>query len=203
MLVWGIVFVGVLVLAGAGFVGLVYVGAWGKLPDYEELRHIQNAEASVVLTEDGEVMGKYYIENRTNIHYKNLPEHAINALIATEDVRFYQHEGIDKISMARVFFKTFLLGKRSAGGGSTISQQLAKNLYPREEQDVPLVHRQEVGEYLYEKRDFDALPQYSVVWGEYLWHRECCTQILFCAGIRAFPAPSRYVGRHVERSFVL
>ena len=139
MLVWGIVFVGVLVLAGAGLVGLVYVGAWGKLPDYEELRHIQNAEASVVLTEDGEVMGKYYIENRTNIHYKNLPEHAINALIATEDVRFYQHEGIDKISMARVFFKTFLLGKRSAGGGSTISQQLAKNLYPREEQDVPLV----------------------------------------------------------------
>ena len=101
MLVWGIVFVGVLVLAGAGFVGLVYVGAWGKLPDYEELRHIQNAEASVVLTEDGEVMGKYYIENRTNIHYKNLPEHAINALIATEDVRFYQAFGLCSFSCPR------------------------------------------------------------------------------------------------------
>lgn len=118
------------------FVYSVYTGIWGVLPTYEDLRNIRNDEASELYSEDGEMLGKYYIENRTNLRYGNIPDCAVKALIATEDVRFYEHEGIDKISMLRVLFKTLLLGDRSSGGGSTLSQQLAKNLYPREEQQV-------------------------------------------------------------------
>ena len=119
-----------------GFIWSVYAGLWGGLPDYEELKNIRNYEASTLYSEDGEQLGKYYIENRTNVGFDNISLNAINALIATEDVRFYEHKGIDRIRLLRVFFKTVSLGDRSSGGGSTISQQLAKNLYPREEQQV-------------------------------------------------------------------
>ncbi len=129
-----------IIIAGTGLlVYSVYAGLWGKLPTYDELKNIRNDEASILYSEDGVLIGKYYIENRTNVNFTHISPHAIKALIATEDVRFYQHEGVDKISMLRVFFKTFLLGRRSAGGGSTISQQLAKNLYPREEQQVTFI----------------------------------------------------------------
>lgn len=126
-------------IAGCLLVYSVYAGLWAQLPDYAELRNIRNDEASELYSEDGELIGKYYIENRTNVKFSNISSHAIQALIATEDVRFYQHEGIDKISMLRVFFKTFLLQHRSSGGGSTLSQQLAKNLYPRNEQQVTFI----------------------------------------------------------------
>lgn len=131
-------FAGIFIVGGL-FMYSVYAGIWGKLPDYQELRDIRNDEASVLYSEDGEVLGKYYIENRTNVNFNHISPYAIKALIATEDVRFYEHEGVDKISMLRVFFKTFLLGNHSSGGGSTLSQQLAKNLYPREEQQVTLI----------------------------------------------------------------
>lgn len=123
-------------LFAGGFVWSVYAGLWGTLPGYEELKAIRNYEASALYSEDGELLGKYYIENRTNVGFGNISPNAINALIATEDVRFYEHKGIDRISLFRVFFKTLLLGDHSSGGGSTISQQLAKNLYPRDEQQV-------------------------------------------------------------------
>ena len=89
-------------------------------------------------SEDGELLGKYYVENRTNVMFGSISRNAVNALIATEDVRFYEHHGFDKVSMLRVLFKTLLLGDKSSGGGSTISQQLAKNLYPR--QYLSLIH---------------------------------------------------------------
>ena len=168
-------------------VASVYIGFWGTLPTYDELRHIRNDEASMLYTEDGEMIGKYYIENRTNINYKNIPSNAIDALVATEDARFYQHEGVHKISMARVFFKTFLLGKRSSGGGSTISQQLAKNLYPREEQPVnllPIIKLKEMFiahrlENIYSKNEILTLYLNTVYFGENTFGLESAAQKYF------------------------
>lgn len=109
----------------------IYIGVFGSLPNNDELAAIHKEEASLVLSSNGSLLGKYFAENRTNISRKEIPDHLINALIATEDKRFYQHEGYDMRSYLRVFFKTILMGNRSAGGGSTITQQLIKNLYGR------------------------------------------------------------------------
>lgn len=134
LLKYGVLFILFLAIGITLFVYSVYAGLWGKLPDYAELRDIRNDEASELYSEDNLLIGKYYVENRTNVNFNHISPYAVKALIATEDVRFYEHEGVDKISMLRVFFKTVLLGHRSSGGGSTLSQQLAKNLYPRDEQ---------------------------------------------------------------------
>lgn len=111
---------------------VVSFGWIAPIPTDEELAHISNPLASEVYTVDGVLMGKYYLENRRDIEYRDLPEHLIDALIATEDIRFYDHDGVDRQSLIRVFVKTLLLSK-NAGGGSTITQQLVKNLFPRQE----------------------------------------------------------------------
>jgi penicillin-binding protein 1A len=113
------------------FLLFVYLGLFGRLPNHEELSKIDNDIASEVYSADGVLMGKYYYQNRMSIENKVISEHAINALIATEDQRFFEHKGFDVISLGRVMFKTILMGNKAQGGGSTISQQLAKNLYPR------------------------------------------------------------------------
>ena len=110
---------------------LVRLGAFGQLPDTEELVNIRNDNASEVYSADGVMLGKYYTQNRTNVAYEEISPDIINALIATEDARFFEHQGIDLRSWARVLVKTILLQDESGGGGSTLSQQLAKNLYPR------------------------------------------------------------------------
>jgi penicillin-binding protein 1A len=110
---------------------LVYFGAFGKLYSKEELKNIQNYLASEVYTEDGKVLGKYYWENRSSTDYKDIPPFLIQALIATEDSRFYEHNGVDTKGLLRVFFKTLLLRDKKSGGGSTIGQQLSKNLFKR------------------------------------------------------------------------
>ncbi|WNJ21434.1 transglycosylase domain-containing protein [Pontibacter sp. G13] len=107
-------------------------GAFGPIPTEQELANIRNHNASEVYTSTGVLMGKFYRENRNEVPLDEIPEYLQEALVATEDARFYEHKGVDNRSMARVFFKTILLGDESAGGGSTITQQLAKNLYPRE-----------------------------------------------------------------------
>jgi len=110
---------------------LVYFGVFGEIYTKEELKNIQNYVASEVYTEDGKVLGKFYWENRSTTDYKNIPPFLIQALIATEDSRFYEHNGVDTKGLLRVFFKTLLLGDKKAGGGSTIGQQLSKNLFKR------------------------------------------------------------------------
>jgi len=125
-----------LVLVQASFVLLVIVGAFGKLPDQRSLRQIQNPIATEVYSADGVLMGTYYIENRQYLDPSEIPEMLRTALIATEDVRFYDHSGIDLRSLFRVFIKTLLLRKEGSGGGSTLTQQLAKNLYPRSDYGV-------------------------------------------------------------------
>jgi len=102
-----------------------------NLQTSEELRNFKNAEASRVLSSGGQLLGKFYIENRMNVTWGQLPAHLVNALVATEDVRFFDHEGVDSRSLYRVLFKTLLLNRSESGGGSTISQQLAKNMFGR------------------------------------------------------------------------
>jgi penicillin-binding protein 1A len=111
------------------------VGIFGPLPGKAELAGITNEEASIVLASDGTLIGKYFAENRTNIKWEEVPGHLVNALIATEDKRFFEHEGIDGRSYLRVLFKSILLGDSSSGGGSTLTQQLIKNLYGRKNHD--------------------------------------------------------------------
>lgn len=110
---------------------MVYVGIFGRLANTDELQNIQNHLSSEIYSNDKVLLGRYFYQDRTNTRYEDLPEHLVHALVATEDVRFYEHRGIDPRSTLRVIFKSILLQQRSSGGGSTIHQQLAKNLFPR------------------------------------------------------------------------
>jgi len=110
---------------------LIGHGKMGFMPDFARLENPQTNLASELITEDGELLGKYFIENRSFVDYEELAPHLVDALVATEDVRYYRHSGIDLRSLARVAFFSVLLG-RDEGGGSTLSQQLAKNLFPRD-----------------------------------------------------------------------
>jgi len=112
---------------------LVYTGALGPVPGYPELRAIQNYNASEVYADDGALLGKYYIENRINADFEEISPNIINALVATEDARFFEHSGVDLRATMRVLVKSILLSDESSGGGSTLSQQLAKNLYGRKD----------------------------------------------------------------------
>lgn len=127
---WSVVIVGV--LAVFIFFYLISAGKLGFMPTFEELENPNNRFASEVYFADGPVMNKYFEkENRKYTEYKEIPESVIDALIATEDVRFYDHSGVDVRGLFRVL-KGLLTANTSAGGGSTISQQLAKMLFPRE-----------------------------------------------------------------------
>jgi penicillin-binding protein 1A len=121
----------ILFFLAALFFILVFIGVFGPVPSKQQLKEIRNPMASEVLSADGKVLGRYYVENRSNIEFDEISPNIINALIATEDARFYEHRGIDEIALLRVFVKSILLFDHSSGGGSTLSQQLAKNLYPR------------------------------------------------------------------------
>lgn len=114
------------------FILSIYIGAWGKLPNKDQLTDFKYQKASEVFSADSVLIGKYYLYDRQPIAFAQMPDHLIQALVAIEDERFYEHSGVDYRSLARVAIKTVLLQDQKSGGGSTISQQLAKNLYPRE-----------------------------------------------------------------------
>ena len=107
-------------------------GKLGEMPTFVELENPQSLLASEVIARDGVVLGRYFRENRTFVTYDQFPEELIKALIATEDVRFYRHSGIDLRGLFRVLMGILTADSKS-GGGSTISQQLAKMLFPREQ----------------------------------------------------------------------
>ncbi|MEB8330468.1 transglycosylase domain-containing protein [Flavobacteriaceae bacterium KMM 6897] len=109
----------------------IYIGAWGKVPSKKDLSEFNYQRASEVYSADSVLIGKYYLFDRQPIAYHDLPQHLVDALVSIEDERFYGHHGIDYPSLFRVIFKTILLQDQSAGGGSTLTQQLAKNLNPR------------------------------------------------------------------------
>lgn len=124
--VGGLLFV-VLIISSVGF------GLFGELPTFRDLENPKSNLASEVISSDGPVLGSYYIQNRSNAKFKDLSPNLINALIATEDVRFYEHSGIDlKGTFAIALYS--VIGKKR--GSSTITQQLAKNLFPRKKQTI-------------------------------------------------------------------
>ncbi len=113
------------------FIFSVWIGWFGELPDNRELASIENQLSSEIYAQKGKLLGKYFIYDRSHASIEQISDHVINSLIATEDARFYDHNGIDYRSLGRVIVKSIILQQRSAGGGSTISQQLAKNLFVR------------------------------------------------------------------------
>jgi penicillin-binding protein 1A len=107
-------------------------GLLGKMPTDNELLAIKNYQASEVYSADSVLLGRYFVQNRSDVSYEKVSPYLLNAIIATEDARFYEHKGVDSRSLLRVLFKSILMGKKK-GGGSTISQQLAKNLFGRKQ----------------------------------------------------------------------
>ena len=119
-------------LALAVLVLLIYAGAFGELPSRIAVRNVEIAEASYLLDRDGELIARYFEENRESVGPDEVPAVLREALVATEDERFMQHNGIDLRATARAVVFSGLLGQREQGGGSTLSQQLAKNHFPRQ-----------------------------------------------------------------------
>jgi len=119
------------VLFCAGFFFLVYNGEIGYMPPVEELKNPQDKFASVIYTSDGKEMGRYFRNtgNRVYADFDEISPAVVDALIATEDARFNDHSGIDIKAVFRAIVKTLAMGQKNAGGGSTITQQLAKQLY--------------------------------------------------------------------------
>lgn len=115
------------------FVLCVRFGVFGSIPSESDLLNINNFNASEIYATEGEMIGKYFIENRSDAHIEEVSPFVSQALIATEDARFMDHRGVDMRAAARVIWKSIILGQEESGGGSTLSQQLAKNLYPRQQ----------------------------------------------------------------------
>ena len=119
-----------------GFITLVLIyngafnGFFGHMPPIEDLKNPKDKYASVIYAADGPELGRYFRNtgNRVYVDLDDVSQHVIDALIATEDVRFHEHSGIEMRAMLRVIVKTLLLQQKNAGGGSTITQQLAKQL---------------------------------------------------------------------------
>ncbi|MBN2891857.1 MAG: transglycosylase domain-containing protein, partial [Bacteroidales bacterium] len=133
LIIWLAVFVPIITLAII-FTGISR-GKIGYIPDFKELENPQSNLATEIYSSDNVILGKYYEENRTVVQFEDLSPNLVNALIATEDIRFYEHSGIDFRALFRVAVKSVIL-QQGAGGGSTISQQLAKNLYKMREVDI-------------------------------------------------------------------
>ncbi len=122
----------VLIPVAGFFLMLFLVGVFTNIPSFRVLENPQTNLATELISEDGVVIATFHIENRSYVQYEDLSESLKNAVLATEDIRFYRHSGIDFRALARVAVKSLLLGQSSSGGGSTLTQQVAKTLYPRD-----------------------------------------------------------------------
>lgn len=185
-----VVVLAVVIFVPLFFIGSVQAGVFGRLPGKKELRNYRNATASVVLSSEGETIGRFFSENRIAITFDQVPPHLVNALVATEDIRFFEHSGVDSRSLIRVIFKTILFNDRSAGGGSTITQQLAKNMYGRKDylilsvmlnktREVILARRIEK---VFTKEEILTLYLNTVSFGENLYGIEAASQRYFSKG---------------------
>jgi penicillin-binding protein 1A len=169
------------------FIGMVYVGLFGHIPTHEELRNIDNVEASEVYSADQKLLGRYYRQNRISVDSCDISRHVVNALVATEDSRFFEHKGVDVVSVGRVIVRTLLMFDFSQGGGSTLSQQLAKNLYPRNNMwflTYPVAKVKEIIiaqrlEDVYSKDEILTLYLNTVPFGENLYGIEAASQRFF------------------------
>lgn len=112
---------------------LTAIGLFGSLPTIEDLANPRANLATEIISSDNKILGTFHVENRSNLKFKNLSTNLVEALVSTEDARFYEHSGIDVKALFRVLIRTILGGDSDSGGGSTITQQLAKNMFPRED----------------------------------------------------------------------
>ena len=128
-ILWALMFCAVMA-CGAAFYA-IWNGWIGYMPPIDELQNPINRFATQIISADGKVIGTWNFnrENRIPVPYAALSPHLVHALVATEDERFYDHSGIDFIALGRAVVKRGILGRENAGGGSTITQQLAKQLY--------------------------------------------------------------------------
>ena len=179
-------------LAGIGllllllFIALVYLGVFGHIPNEDELKAFKQSKASLVYSEDEELIGKIFYEDRAEVQLNTLPAYLIEALVATEDARYYEHEGLDSKSLLRVLVKSIILNQ-DAGGGSTITQQLAKNMYGRSGSGVFRLTVSKVREMIiarrlesvYSKDDILLLYLTQVPFGENIFGIESASQRFF------------------------
>ncbi len=167
----------------AGFIGffsifflvsLIYLGAFGALPSTDNIRHLDQNIASEVYAADGVLLGKYFFENRLPSDIEDISPYITDGLVATEDARFFEHGGVDFRAWVRVLLVTVLMQDESGGGGSTLSQQLAKNLFPRKDHGlltIPVAKVKEIFiarrlESIYDKNQLLALYLNKVPFGE-------------------------------------
>lgn len=111
---------------------LLSKGVFGELPSFEELENPNTNLSSEIISCDGKILGTYFVENRSNVDFADISPNMVHAITSIEDKRFYDHSGIDGKSLPRVIFGVFTGQSTNKGGGSTLTQQLAKNLYPRD-----------------------------------------------------------------------
>ncbi|MEM6771200.1 MAG: transglycosylase domain-containing protein, partial [Bacteroidota bacterium] len=183
--------IGVPILLGTLFFAFLFFsalgGSYGPMPDATELSLIENAEASSVISEDGKLLGKYFRENRISVPLKDISPFVTDALIATEDSRFFEHQGIDLRALGRVAWRSIIMGDRSGGGGSTISQQLAKQLYPRQNNGSFSILKTKLREMIiasrleevYDKEELLALYLNTVPFGENAYGIEVASHRFF------------------------
>ena len=173
------------------FIGFVYLGVFGHVYSKKELKAFKNETASLVLSDQGKLIGKFFADNRTNIAFEQLPADLVNALVATEDARYFEHEGVDSRSLLRVLVKSIILQQKSAGGGSTITQQLAKNMFGRKgygflsmpvnkSKEIILAYRLEE---IYSKEDILTLYLNTVPFGENVLGIEAAAHRFFNKGV--------------------
>ena len=125
--IWKVLMFGI--VAFAIFIVMVSFGVFGEIPSFRAIEHPKSNEATEIISEEGKVLGTYFVKNRSNVNYSEISPNVINALIATEDIRFRSHSGIDFKRTFTIFIYA-LMGKKQ--GGSTITQQLALNLFSEE-----------------------------------------------------------------------
>ncbi len=179
--VWFLGFIPVL------FYLLTLIGVFGSIPGKRQLLAHENLEAAQVYTIDSVLLGTYHLERRTSVSLDSVPPFLIDALLSTEDARFYDHGGIDVWSLLRVGFRSILLGDESGGGGSTLSQQLAKSWYPRKDylllgvainkfREMAIARRMET---TFSKQEILSLYLNSVSFGEEIFGLEAASQRYF------------------------
>lgn len=179
----------------------VYLGIFGRIPSVEELNLVKTPVATEVFSADGRLLGRYYVENRSDVKFGEISPNVINALVATEDSRFYEHRGIDEVALMRVFFKSILLMDRQSGGGSTLSQQIAKNLYPRPELGIFTLPVSKIREgiiayrleKIYSKEEILTMYLNTVPFGENIFGIEVAAERFFSKGPSELTVPEAAV----------
>ena len=175
------------------FIGAIYLGVFGHVFSKKELKEFKNETASLVLSDRGRLIGKYFADNRTNVEFDQLPKELIHALVATEDARYFEHEGVDSRSLFRVLIKSLVLQQKGAGGGSTITQQLAKNMFGRNNHgflSMPVNKTKEIIlayrlESMYSKEDILTLYLNTVPFGENVLGIEAASHRYFNKSVKS------------------